>query len=174
LESLEAYKVRPAPDHLPGKWMTGTQSHESIAGALAAVDYLADLGRLLAGNDSLTRRAALREAYREVGLYERALVNRLLAGLAEIPDVQIFGITDPARLDERVATVSLTHERFTPIELAERLGKQGFFVWHGNYYALNLTESLGLEPEGMLRIGLVHYNTAAEVDRLLEALHGLH
>ena len=73
-----------------------------------------------------------------------------------------------------MATVSLTHERFTPAELAERLGQQGIFVWHGNYYALNLTESLGLEPEGMLRIGLVHYNTATEVDRLLEALHGLH
>jgi selenocysteine lyase/cysteine desulfurase len=57
--------------------------------------------------------------------------------------------------------------------MAERLGKQGFFVWHGNYYALNLTESLGLEPEGMLRVGLIHYNTATEVDRLLEALHGL-
>ncbi len=173
LESLEAYKVRPAPHDLPGKWMTGTQSHESIAGALDAVDYLADLGRLLAGSDSLTRRAALREAYREIGLYERALASRLLAGLAEIPDVRIFGVTDPARLDERVATVSLVHERFTPIELAEQLGEQGFFVWHGNYYALNLSESLGLEPEGMLRIGLVHYNTATEVDRLLEALHDL-
>jgi selenocysteine lyase/cysteine desulfurase len=88
--------------------------------------------------------------------------------------VQVIGITDPARFDERVATVSLTHERFTPAELAQHLGKLGFFVWHGNYYALNLTESLGLEPEGMLRIGLVHYNTATEVDRLLEALHGLH
>ncbi len=174
LESLEAYKVRPAPLAPPGKWMTGTQSHESIAGALAAVDYLADLGRLLAGDDSLTRRAALREAYREIGLYERGLASRLLDGLARLPDVQVFGITDPARLDQRVATVSLTHERFTPAEMAQRLGQLGFFVWHGNYYALNLTESLGLEPEGMLRIGLVHYNTATEVDRLLEALHGLH
>jgi cysteine desulfurase family protein (TIGR01976 family) len=174
LESLEAYKVRPAPLGPPGKWMTGTQSHESIAGALAAVDYLADLGRLLAGDDSLARRAALREAYREIGLYERGLASRLLDGLARLSDVQVFGITDPARLDQRVATVSLTHERFTPAEMAQRLGQQGFFVWHGNYYALNLTESLGLEPEGMLRIGLVHYNTATEIDRLLEALHGLH
>lgn len=174
LESLDAYKVRPAPLAPPGKWMTGTQSHEAIAGALAAVEYLADLGRLVAGDDSLDRRAALREAYREIGLYERGLASRLLDGLARMPDVQVFGITDPARFDQRVSTVSLTHERFTATEMAQRLGQQGFFVWNGNYYALNLTESLGLEPEGMLRIGLVHYNTATEVDRLLEAMHGLH
>jgi cysteine desulfurase family protein (TIGR01976 family) len=174
LERLDAYKVRPAPSELPGKWMTGTQSHESIAGALAAVEYLADLGRLLAGNDMLSRRAALREMYREVGIYERELTRRLLAGLAEIPAIQVYGITDPQRYDERFATVSFTHERFTSAEMAQRLGRQGLFAWHGNYYALNLTESLDLEPEGMLRIGLVHYNTFAEVERLVEALHGLH
>jgi selenocysteine lyase/cysteine desulfurase len=174
LESLEAYKVRPAPLDPPYKWMTGTQNPEAIAGTLAAIDYLADLGRLLAASDSLTRRAALREAYREIGLYEQQLARQLLAGLAAMPDVQVFGITDPARLTERFATVSLTHDRFTPREMAERLGRQGFFAWHGNYYALNLTETLGLEPEGMLRVGLVHYNTPTEVDRLLEALRGLH
>ncbi|MDX1948395.1 MAG: cysteine desulfurase-like protein [Pirellulaceae bacterium] len=173
LETLEAYKVRPAPLDLPGKWMTGTQSHEAIAGALAAVEYLADLGRLVTANESLSRRAALREAYREISLYERSLVKRLLAGLAEMPAVQVCGITDPARFDERVATVSFTHERFTPAEIARRLGEQGMFVWHGNYYALNLTETLGFEPDGMLRVGLLHYNTLTEVERLLEALHGL-
>jgi cysteine desulfurase family protein (TIGR01976 family) len=173
LESLDAYKVRPAPIEPPGKWMTGTQCHEAIAGALAAVDYLADLGRVLAASDSLSRRAALREAYRGISHYERGLSSRLLGGLAEVAEVQVFGITDPSRFDQRVATVSLTHARFTPTEMAQRLGKLGFFVWHGNYYALNLTESLGLEPQGMLRVGLVHYNTAAEVDRLLEAFSGL-
>jgi cysteine desulfurase family protein (TIGR01976 family) len=174
LERLDAYKVRPAPSELPGKWMTGTQSHEALAGALAAVEYLADLGRLLAGNDMLSRRAALREMYREVGIYERELVRRLVAGLADIPAIQVYGITDPARFDERFATVSFTHERFTSAEMAQRLGRQGLFAWHGNYYALNLTESLDLEPEGMLRIGMVHYNSFAEVERLIEALHGLH
>jgi selenocysteine lyase/cysteine desulfurase len=173
LESLEAYKVRPAPLEPPYKWMTGTQSHEAIAGALAGIDYLADLGRQIAASDSLTRRAALREAYHNIGHYERLLARRLLAGLAEMPEVQVHGITNLARLDERVATVSFTHQRFTPREMAQRLGQQGFFVWHGNYYALNLTETLGLEPEGMLRVGLVHYNTVAEVDRLLEAVQGL-
>jgi len=173
LEEIEAYKVRPAPDTPPGKWMTGTQSHEAIVGALAAVEYLADLGRSLAASDALSRRAALREAYREIATYERMLVRRLLEGLDRIGDIKVWGITDSSRLDERVATVSLTHARFSAAEMAEKLGRAGFFVWHGNYYALQLTEALGLEPDGMLRVGLVHYNTVAEVERLLEALHGL-
>ncbi len=173
LEKLEAYKVRPAPHTLPDKWMTGTQSHESIAGALAAVEYLADLGRTLAANDSLPRRAALREAYREIGLYERKLLARLLAGLDQLPAIKVWGINTPERIEERVATVSFTHDRFTAHHMAEQLGRAGFFTWHGNYYALNLTESLGLEPDGMLRVGLLHYNTLTEVERFLEALHGL-
>ncbi len=173
LEAIEAYKVRPAPLAPPYKWMTGTQSHEAIAGVLAAVEYLADLGRSLAGNDSLPRRAALREAYREISLYERGLCARLLAGLDQIPEIQIYGINAPERMEERFATVSFTHDRFTAEQMAEQLGRQGFFAWHGNYYALNLTETLGLEPGGMLRVGLVHYNTLTEVERFLEALHGL-
>jgi len=173
LDRLEAYKVRPAPLTPPDKWMTGTQSHEAIAGALAAVEYLADLGRTLAGNDSLPRRAALREAYREIAVYERSLITRLLSGLDQMSEIKVWGINSPERIEERVATVSFTHDRFTAAEMAERLGRAGFFTWHGNYYALNLTESLGLEPEGMLRIGMVHYNTLTEVERFLEALHGL-
>jgi cysteine desulfurase family protein (TIGR01976 family) len=173
LEQLEAYKVRPASPSPPDKWMTGTQNHEAIAGTLAAVEYLADLGRTLAGNDGLPRRAALREAYKEIGQYERALTTRLLAGIDQMPEIKIWGISDPERMEERVATVSFTHERFTAAEMSERLGHAGFFTWHGNYYALQLTEALGLEPEGMLRVGMVHYNTMTEVERLLEALHGL-
>jgi selenocysteine lyase/cysteine desulfurase len=173
LEQLEAYKVRPAPLAPPDKWMTGTQNHEGIAGALAAVEYLADMGRTLASNDSLPRRGALREAYREIGLYERSLLTKLLAGLDEISEVKVWGIQDRERIEERVATVSFTHERFSATEIADKLGQAGFFTWNGNYYALQLTESLGLEPEGMLRVGLVHYNTMTEVERFLEALHGL-
>jgi cysteine desulfurase family protein (TIGR01976 family) len=173
LTQLEAYKVRPAPLAPPGKWMTGTQNHEAIAGAAAAVEYLADLGRTLAGNESLPRRAALREAYREIGLYERALVARLLAGLDQFEEIKVWGINSPERIEERVATVSFTHDRFTPSQMAQRLGEAGFFVWHGNYYALHLTEALGLEPDGMLRVGMVHYNTLTEVERFLEALHAL-
>jgi cysteine desulfurase family protein (TIGR01976 family) len=173
LDEIEAYKVRPAPLTPPEKWMTGTQNHEAIAGALAAVEYLADLGRTLAENDALDRRAALREAYREIGHYERALAARFLAGLDQMPEIKVWGINAPDRIDQRVATVSFTHDRFTAAEMAEQLGRQGFFTWHGNYYALHLTETLGLEPDGMLRVGMVHYNSLQEVERLLEALHGL-
>jgi cysteine desulfurase family protein (TIGR01976 family) len=173
LDSLEAYKVRPAPTTPPDKWMTGTQNHEAIAGALAAVDYVADLGRTLADNPTLSRREALREAYHEIGIYERTLMKRLLAGLAETPEIKVWGITQPERFDERVATISFTHKRFTAAQMAVKLAESGFFTWHGNYYALNFTEAMGLEPEGMLRVGLLHYNTLEEVERLLVAVSGL-
>jgi cysteine desulfurase family protein (TIGR01976 family) len=173
LEELAAYKVRPADDSLPGKWMTGTQNHECIAGAAAAVDYLADLGRHLAKNAVMDRRTALREAYAAIGQYERSLVEHLLNGLAAIENVRVWGITDPERFSERLPTVSITHARLEPVELAERLADAGIFVWHGNYYALELTESLGLEPQGMVRLGLLHYNTRDEVDRLIEVLAAL-
>ena len=169
LERLPAYKIRPAPDDLPGRWMTGTQNHEGIAGTLAAVEYLAGLGRALAP-DAPTRRAALLAAYEAIVAYERTLVARLLAGLAGLPAIKVWGIIDPARAAERVPTVSFTHTRRSPREVAEALARRGIFVWHGNCYAPALTEALGLEPEGMVRVGLLHYNTAAEVDRLLAAL----
>ena len=172
LTELPAYKVRPAPDELPGRWMTGTQNHEGIAGTLAAVDYLADLGgRLQPGAGD--RRRALDAAYRAIAAYERDLLAELLAGLAALPDVKIWGITDPERWDRRVPTVALTHRRLAPRELAEYLAVRGIFVWHGNYYALPVTEALGLEPDGMVRIGLLHYNTAEEVERLLAAMREL-
>jgi len=169
LERLPAYKVRPAPDDLPGRWMTGTQSHEAIAGTLAAVEYLADLGRRIR-KDAAGRREALRAAFTSIVAYERKLVARLLAALAQLPDVRAWGIIDQTHLAERVPTVAITHRRFSPSRLAEHLGEQGIFVWHGNFYALPLTEALGLEPEGLLRIGLLHYNTEEEVQRLLEVL----
>jgi selenocysteine lyase/cysteine desulfurase len=153
--------------------MTGTQSHEGIAGALAAVEYLAALGRDLAENESLDCRAALDAAFAEIAQYERQLAARLLGGLAQLEGVKVWGIADPARLDERLPTVAITHARHTPAELSEALGRLGIFTWNGNYYALGLTETLGLEPGGMCRIGLVHYNTADEIDRLLAALEQL-
>lgn len=169
LEALPAYKVRPAPESLPGRWMTGTQSHEAIAGARAAVEYLADLGRRAEPSD-LGRRAALVAAWRAIGAYERQLLGQLLDVLEGLPSVRVWGVTDRARLDERVPTVSFTHTRLGPAEVAEFLAERGIFVWHGNYYALPLTETLGLEPGGMVRVGLLHYNTAEEVARLGAAL----
>ena len=170
LEELTAYKVKPADNQLPDKWMTGTQNHEGIAGGLAAVNYLADLGCQLKGKESLPRREALQVAFEAIETYENELIQQLLEGLKAIPQIKVWGIDDLDRLGERVPTVSLTHENLTSAELAERLGQDGIFAWHGNYYALEFTESLGLEPDGMLRIGLVHYNTAEEVTRLLKCL----
>ncbi len=173
LEELEAYKVRPAPNWLPDKWMTGTQNHEGIASTLAAVEYIADVGRLATGDAALDRRKALDAAFAAIQSYERELVGHLLAGLAEISKIKVWGITDPNRFDERLPTVSITHRDLTAEQLARHLGQRGIFVWDGNYYALPLTEALGLEPNGMVRIGLVHYNTREEVDRLLAEIAAL-
>jgi cysteine desulfurase family protein (TIGR01976 family) len=169
LESLPAYKLRPAGDMLPDRWMTGTQSHEGIAGALAAVEYLADLGRS-ADPTRAARRAALTAAFAAITDYETQLAARLLSGLAELPRFEVWGIPGTARLHERVPTVAIKHAERTAHDVAEWLAEKGVFVWHGNFYALPLTEALGLEPEGVVRIGLLHYNTAGEVDRLLAAL----
>ena len=169
LAELPAYKLRPAPDDLPGRWMTGTQNHEGIAGTMAAVDYLADLGDSLV-RGAPSRRAALEAAYDGIAAYEQKLAGDLLAGLAELPGLKVWGITDPDQLNLRVPTVAITHHRLRPGELAGYLAQRGIFVWHGNFYALPLTEALGLEPEGLVRIGLLHYNTAEEVQRLLATL----
>ncbi len=173
LESLEAYQVRPAGDQIPGKWMTGTQSFESIAGGLACVDYLADLGRDLADGATLNRRDALAAAFSGISSYEQELSRHLILGLREIDGIKIWGIDDPERLDERFPTFSITHSKVKTPCLAEELSQRGIYVWHGNYYALEFTEHLGLEPEGMVRIGLVHYNTIAEIDRLMMAIKSI-
>lgn len=172
LAQLEAYKLRPASDSLPGKWMTGTQNHECIAGALAAVDYLAALGREV-DSRATGRRPALSAAYAAIGAYERQLAASLLAGLGKLRGVQVFGISDSTRLAERVPTFGIRHARLKPDALAEWLATRGIFVWHGNFYALPLTQALGLEPEGLVRIGLLHYNTITEIDRLLCVLSEL-
>lgn len=169
LAQLEAYKLRPASNALPDKWMTGTQNHECIAGALAAVDYLAALGREV-GSVAGGRRLALSTAYAAIADYERFLAAHLLAGLSKLKGVKVYGIADRARLTERVPTFGIRHARMQPAKLAEWLAARGIFVWSGNFYALPLTEALGLEPEGVVRIGFLHYNTIAEVDRLLSAL----
>jgi cysteine desulfurase family protein (TIGR01976 family) len=170
LESLEAYKVRPAPNELPGKWMTGTQSHEAIAGTLAAIDYLADLGCEASSCDGLDRRTALTAAFTHISAYEAELSRKLLAGFAALPSVKVWGIHELQRIAERVPTFSITHTKYSAHALADLLGKRGLFVWHGNYYALNLSEAWQREPQGMVRIGAVHYNTSQEIDWLLNVL----
>jgi len=162
MRNLPAYQVRPAGDELPGRWMTGTQNHEGIAGTLAAIDYLAELG------DGDTRRARLLSAYGAITSHEAELGARLLAGLEGMSDITVWG-----RAQHRTPTFGITHARMAPAALARHLGDRGICVWEGNFYALEVTRALDLEPDGMVRIGLLHYNTADEVDRLLEELHAL-
>ena len=197
LESLHPYKVRPLTEAVPFRWEWGTLNHECIAGIAACVDYIASLsgesssgvphpepalsgveGRFsLAGHGDVgTRRAQIISAFQALHRHEHSLMRRLIAGIKEIPTLKIYGITDPSCFDWRCPTLAIRAINqttdITPLALASKLGEQGFFTWDGNYYALNLTERLNVESSGgFLRIGLAHYNTAQEVDRLLAALH---
>lgn len=169
LSELPAYKVRPAPGSVPERWMTGTQSHEAIVGVMAAIDYLADIGWSLEPQQT-DRRDSLEAAFRAISQYEQGLMRHLIGGLLEIPQVKVLGIGDLDREDERVPTVAFTHAQLKPAQIARGLGSRGIFVWDGNFYALSLSQALGLEPEGMVRVGLLHYNTRLEVDRLIAEL----
>ena len=114
---------------------------------------------------------ALLAAYKVTHQHEMVLLDRLLRGFREIPNLRLFGISDPARFDQRCSTVSIRIGDHHPTQIAKFLGDRGIFTWDGNYYALNLTEHLDVEKSGgFLRIGLVHYNTMEEVERLLVAL----
>ena len=172
LQRLQAYKVRPATDLPPGKFETGTQNHEGIAGTLAAVEYLAQVVSVPVPQAS--RRQRLVAGLTAIKDYERTLSAYLLGSLREVPGLTVWGITSADRLDWRVPTVSVTMHGKRPRQIAEYLGRRGIFVWDGNYYALAIMEKLGLQQEGgMFRVGLVHYNTVAEIDRLVEALQDL-
>jgi len=171
LDGLPAYKVRPAHD----RYETGTPSFEAYAGTLAAVEYLRDVGRRYGdgadGANSGEARGELVAAMRAIAGYERPLAGRMLAGLLAIPGVHLWGIADPARIDERTPTFAVTLDGIWPADAAAELGRAGIFTWDGDFYARGLIERLGtFERGGVLRLGLVHYSTAAEVDRALEAL----
>ena len=170
LQRFKPYKVRPATDAIPDCWETGTQVQELIAGIGAAVEYIAELGRHRDAS-AKSRREAFEAAYRATVPYERTLLTKLLDGLKTFRGVKVYGITDPKRFAERCSTISLRMGEHHPTEIAKFLGDRGLFTWDGNFYAMNLSERLGVEPKGgVLRIGLVHYNTMEEVDRLLSSL----
>jgi cysteine desulfurase family protein (TIGR01976 family) len=186
LARLQPYKVRANTNAVPQRWEWGTLNHECIAGITACIEYLADLGNqaLHVVPDALVpggrvraparrRREMLQSAYQAIRAYERNLMQRMLQDLAEIPGLKLYGISDLARIDSRCPTFAIRIEGHSPLELATLLGERGIFTWQGNYYAINLTERLGVEQDGgFLRIGLVHYNTPEEVDRVLELLRG--
>ena len=200
LKSLVPDKVRPASEDLPHRWETGTQNHEGLAGLVAAIEYLEDLGRRSEpwqtddagegpedGRASLEadgvppvpgdpepaspRRLRLAAAYRAIRAWEMGLMERLIPGLLDVPGLTLYGIGDPARFDERVPTVAFRLEGIQPRVVAERLAERGVFVWAGHFYALELVRALRLDADGgLLRAGFVHYNTPAEADRLVGEL----
>jgi cysteine desulfurase family protein (TIGR01976 family) len=151
LEALRPYKVRPAPDvPLGSRFETGTLPHELLAGFVAAVDYIGSIG------------------WDALQAYEHMLGEQFLAGLPE--RVELYGLPT---MDGRVATFAFNIDGVATPDAAARLGDAGYAVWHGNYYALEVMKRLGLEQEGAVRAGIVHYNTPAEVDGLLAAIDAI-
>jgi cysteine desulfurase family protein (TIGR01976 family) len=202
LQLLNPYKVRANTENVPNRWEWGTLTHECIAGVKACVDYWEELGRRVgtaiapseakSGHSvetqrqsasrphdgerpsTLTRREAILAAHEAIHPHERAMMEKLIPGLLSIPGLKLYGITDPKRFDQRCSTLAVRVEGQTPLQLATKLGDRGIFTWDGNYYALNLTEQLDVERTGgFLRIGLVHYDTMDEVERLLAALQAI-
>ncbi len=169
---LEPYKVRPAPAELPWRFETGTQSHEGMAGTGGAVHYFAGVGAALSGGSS--RRLNLQTAFTEMFDYEKGLMHQLISGLQDIAGVRIQGISDPAALERRVPTVSFVHDNHSPGSIARALGEQNIFVWSGHNYGYEPARMLGLlDGGGVVRIGAVHYNTAAEIDETLTAIEAI-
>jgi selenocysteine lyase/cysteine desulfurase len=175
LDRLDAYKVRPAANESPGKWETGTQSGEALAGLLGTFEYLEWLGLTFGGaNRAGTRKARLSAAMQVIRETERDLELRALTAFDGVPGLRLRGIVDPARVGERVPTFAFTLDGRSPREVAARLGQMGIAVWDGDYYAYELIRALGLgESGGMVRVGLTHYNEPAEIHRLAEALREL-
>jgi selenocysteine lyase/cysteine desulfurase len=182
LEELKAYKVRPATNSLPGKWETGTQNHEGIAGVLGALEYFEWLGKNFGNGQEeglrergyRGRRMELKKGITALRAYEFEVNRALLDTFWGIPGLRLYGLSDPLRLDERVPTFSFTLAGKSPRAVAEALDAENIYVWDGNYYALAVTERLGVEENGgMVRVGAVHYNTLEEVERLGEVLRRL-
>ncbi len=171
LNETFAYKVRPAGSRAPERFETGTQNHEGIAGVTAAVDYLAWLGERT-GTDGGDRRHRLVAGLAAATGHEDGLALRLMDGVRDIPGTTIHGVASANAIHLRVPTVSITIEGHHPTDLANALADANIFTWNGHSYGVEPVKRLGLlESGGVLRIGLAHYNTAAEVDRCLEVLH---
>jgi cysteine desulfurase family protein (TIGR01976 family) len=179
LASLPVYKVRPSKDKPPYRWETGTPSFETIAAVGAALDYLAEIGR----NYGIDYRAEythftgnrqdLKVAMAVLGAYERELAAHLIEVLQRTAGVYIAGITDMSRLQERVPTVIFRKDGITPHTINEHLARNHVYAWDGNYYAVEIMKRLGYEEQGMVRVGLAHYNTHAEIDRFEQVLKSI-
>jgi selenocysteine lyase/cysteine desulfurase len=178
LDRLTAYRVRPAPSNPPAKFETGTGNFEGICGVLGALEYIEWVGKTF-GAEQLERyageysgrRLSFKLGMSAIRSYEYELSRELLDILAETPGVTVYGIQDTKRLEERVPTCAFTLKGKSPRQVAEQLDEANIYVWDGNYYALGVTERLGLEESGgMVRVGPVHYNTLEEIRKFGEAL----
>jgi selenocysteine lyase/cysteine desulfurase len=163
METLEPPKLEPAPDSAPERMETGTQNHEGIVGAAAAVEFLASLG----GSEAMSRRDRLELVFEELHRRSAQLLYRLWSGLEGIAGVKLYGPPYDAR---RTPTVSFTLEQCPSDELSQRLADAGIFASHGNFYAQTAVRRLGVGPAGLLRLGCAVYTTEAEVDRVIEAV----
>src|SRR5215208_3815348 len=165
LESLDVYKVEPAPDYLPDKLETGTQNHEGIAGAKGAIDFISSLGHGTSLQDKLV------SGMRAIEEYEADLAERFRAALHEIPEVKLYAAPDGVL---KAPTVAFRVEGHTPREVTERLAQEGFFVADGHFYASTLARKLGIHDKGgWIRAGLAPYNTEEEVEGFIEELKSL-
>ncbi|MEW5783967.1 MAG: cysteine desulfurase-like protein [Bacillota bacterium] len=169
-QTLQTYRLKVQSEAIPYRMETGTLNHEGIAGAREAVEFIADLGRRFgrvrddaAGSE---RRKAIVLGMESMEEYEQPLARRLIEGLSEMKKVKVHG---PSAGSPRTSTVSFTVDRMHSERVAELLGEKGFFVWAGHFYAIRLVERLGLQDQGgLVRIGLSPYNTAGEIERLLD------
>jgi len=172
LTALHPYKGRCTLDELPDRFELGTPQVELLAGLSATVDYFADFGGGIGNFDN--KRDQIAAAYDEYRNYEEPLTNRLIDGLQGVSGIKVYGITNPNRVHERVPTISIRHRSIDPSTMAKSLADQGIFVWHGHNYAYEPTRFLGIpEDEGVVRIGLAHYNTESEVNRVIQAIGAL-
>jgi len=166
LASWRPYKLDAAEDEDPFRWESGTQSHEAMAGTIAAIGYIAD--------GAAERREGVLAGFARFHAHERLLATRFLEGAATIPGLRLIGIADPARVDERTPTFAVRLGEQHPLDTAAALADRGIFVWDGHYYAIEVFERLGLlATGGAVRIGFCHYHTVDEVDRVLGALADL-
>ncbi len=175
LDSLPVSKVRPAKDAAPYRWENGTPSYETWNGLLACLEHWENIGQEfgdagLRGGES--RRRRLKRGMRAVNAYEQKLVGALIDGLLAIPGVEVAGITDGARLAQRVPTVAMVKEGHAPDEIARYLARNHIYVWSGHYYAVEIMERIN-KPRGMVRIGIGQYNTLDEINKLLNLLDQL-
>jgi selenocysteine lyase/cysteine desulfurase len=176
LDELRASQVRPAPRTSPEKFETGTKNHEGLAGLVGAFGYLGELGGTpdLLAQGAAGARAGLLRTMHAVRGYELELGAQLLQGLSSVRGLRLYGLSSAADLQRRVPTFGFTLEGKDSSEVARNLAGRGIFTWAGHHYALTLMDRLGLsEQGGVVRVGAVHYNTASEVERLVEALQAL-